>query len=209
MENKSHNAYLLTGPGETVYGDHLWDPLELSDRMITINFILSKSKEPVETEQIDQKKKENIENLENMKKSLVESYNIALLNKDKASEDERKLYEQKIRELEQKLEEEKKSVPYSSQQVIPQPQVFPEQPIVQQPIIAQTQPEIVPRIEETKNAQLSITQESNLLTQPKIIPPSVIYNPQPTVNILRDSRLSQEEYDEFKQFQDFKKKSKL
>ena len=209
MENKSHNAYLLTGPGETVYGDHLWDPLELSDRMITINFILSKSKEPVETEQIDQKKKENIENLENMKKSLVESYNIALLNKDKASEDERKLYEQKIRELEQKLEEEKKSVPYSSQQVIPQSQVFPEQPIVQQPIIAQTQPEIVPRIEETKNAQLSITQESNLLTQPKIIPPNIIYNPQPTVNILRDSRLSQEEYDEFKQFQDFKKKSKL
>lgn len=197
MENQSHSSFFITGPGATVYGDYLWDPLELSDRMISINFVLSKSKEPVDTELNDKKKQETIENLENIKKSLIDSYNQALLNKDKDTEEEKRLYQEKIKELERRLEEER-AVPYSSQQIVlPQSQVFQSEEKKEEP----------PKLEEKKNVELSITQE-NIVTQPKIVPPNIIYtgNAKPVLN---DTRLSQEDFDEFRQFQDFKKKSKL
>ena len=46
MDNIYRESYFITGPGVTVYGDELWDPENLSDRIIKIIFILSTDERP-------------------------------------------------------------------------------------------------------------------------------------------------------------------
>jgi hypothetical protein len=48
MESNMHKSYFITGPGVTVYGDHLWEPTQKIGKTIEINFILSKNKDSIE-----------------------------------------------------------------------------------------------------------------------------------------------------------------
>ena len=48
MESNIHKSYFITGPGVTVYGDHLWEPTQKIGKTIEINFILSKIKDSIE-----------------------------------------------------------------------------------------------------------------------------------------------------------------
>ena len=43
MDNEFRESFFITGPGETIYNEHLWDS---NEKIIKINFIISKDKNP-------------------------------------------------------------------------------------------------------------------------------------------------------------------
>ena len=188
MENDNRSAYFISGPGMTVYGDHLWDPLELSDRMIKINFYLSKSKDPVEkVVQAPQVVKDNSGELENMRKNLTQNFNNELTRKVQENMDLRN----KIRSLENLIDQQK-----NQQQREPLPRQEPEPPQYQES-----------KIEQSFEAE----RERGPVKEPTIIRQEEdVVNQIPVQNVqIRQSQISQDDYDEFRQFQEYRKKAQF
>ena len=171
-ENNFQKAHLITGPGMTVYGDYLWDPLELTDRLIKINFILSKNKEPIDKTFKEQEIKDLNKDIEFMKKSLINEHNQALLSKDIENERKVKELEEKLRTMQAQMDQSKKQLKDAyGREEIPKPEnpvVFKESIIT----VDNAQPEInqqsenlkavkepEPEIKETSNTTTVIKQK--------------------------------------------------
>jgi len=113
-ENKYKSLNLITGPGCTVYGENLLETLEKKDKLIKLNFILSKNKESYnktyKEKEIEMLKLE----MNQLKKNMQEEYTKQLLNEklkfDKEREDMLKRKEFDLMEMEARLRESQRSL---------------------------------------------------------------------------------------------------
>ena len=213
-ENNFQKAHLITGPGMTVYGDYLWDPLELTDRLIKINFILSKNKEPIDKTFKEQEIKDLNKDIEIMKKSLINEHNQALLSKDIENERKVKELEEKLRTMQAQMDQSRKQLKDAyGREEIPKPEnpvVFKESIIT----VDNAQPEINQQSENlkaVKEPEPEIKETSKTTT---VIKQKEIYhviseksNFQP--NSMYGNQISEEDLKAFQEFQEFKKKNHL
>ena len=214
-ENNFQKAHLITGPGMTVYGDYLWDPLDLTDRLIKINFILSKNKEPIDKTFKEQEIKDLNKDIEIMKKSLINEHNQALLSKDIENERKVKELEEKLRTMQAQMDQSRKQLKDAyGREEIPKPEnpvVFKESTITvdnAQPEINQQQSE---NLKAVKEPEPEVKESSNTTT---VIKQKEIYhiiseksNFQP--NSMYGNQISEEDLKAFQEFQEFKKKNHL
>lgn len=104
----------MTGPGNTVYGESLFDGLESKDKLIRLNFILSKNKDSYDKTY----KEKEIEKLKyqmvDLKKGMQEEYTKQLLNEklkfDKERDEMLKQKELELEEMESRLKESQRSL---------------------------------------------------------------------------------------------------
>lgn len=104
----------MTGPGTTVYGESLFDGLESKDKLIRLNFILSKNKDSYDKTY----KEKEIEKLKyqmvDLKKGMQEEYTKQLLNEklkfDKERDEMLKQKELELEEMESRLKESQRSL---------------------------------------------------------------------------------------------------
>jgi hypothetical protein len=210
-ENNFQNAHLITGPGMTVYGDYLWDPLELTDRLIKINFILSKNKEPIDKTFKEQEIKDLSNDIEIMKKSLINEHNQALLSKDIENEKKVKDLEDKLKTLQAQMDQSKKQLKdaYGREEIpIPPIPVFKESSITvdnAQPEINQQEERLKatknePEIKETKTTTIIHQKEIyNITSQKSDFQPNSMYG----------NQISEDDLKAFQEFKEFQKKQHL
>ena len=191
----------------TVYGDYLWDPLELTDRLIKINFILSKNKEPIDKTFKEQEIKDLSNDIEIMKKSLINEHNQALLSKDIENEKKVKDLEDKLKTLQAQMDQSKKQLKdaYGREEIpIPPIPVFKESSITvdnAQPEINQQEERLKatknePEIKETKTTTIIHQKEIyNITSQKSDFQPNSMYG----------NQISEDDLKAFQEFKEFQK----
>lgn len=103
MDNNFRVANLITGPGVTVYGESLYDPIDSDDKVIKVNYIVSKNKDNYDKTYREKEIEEIKGQMESLKKSMIDEYNRMLTNKDKEKETLIKKKEAELEAMEAKL----------------------------------------------------------------------------------------------------------
>jgi hypothetical protein len=103
MDNNFRVANLITGPGVTVYGESLYDPIDSDDKVIKVNYIVSKNKDNYDKTYREKEIEEIKGQMESLKKSMIEEYNRMLTTKDKEKELLIKKKEAELEAMEAKL----------------------------------------------------------------------------------------------------------
>jgi hypothetical protein len=101
---------MFTGPGETIYGEQLYEPLDADDKVIKVTFIISKNKDSYDKTFREKEIEEIKWQMESMKKSMVDEYNKMLTHKDKEKEEILKKKEEDFAELEARLIESRREL---------------------------------------------------------------------------------------------------
>jgi len=109
-ENNFRTGAFITGPGMTVYGEHMFELNSQEEKIIKMNFILSKNKETFEKTHKENEVEEIKAQMEQMRKSLIDDYNRKLGSKDKEMESILKKQELEIEGMDQKLRESQKEL---------------------------------------------------------------------------------------------------
>lgn len=114
MDNKYKSINLITGPGNTVYGENLLETLEQKDKSLKFNYILSKNKDTYDKTY----KEKEIEILKiemsGLQKTMQEEYTKQLLNEklkfDKERDEMLKRKQMELEEMESRLRESQRSL---------------------------------------------------------------------------------------------------
>ena len=80
--NDFRKTHLITGPAETIYREKLWYTPQISDRIIKLNFILSKNKDPVKETFKKLEIEDAKEKLKEAQKDYIKASNLIIGNQE-------------------------------------------------------------------------------------------------------------------------------
>ena len=198
MDNNFRESHFITGPGETIYGEELWDPGDFEDRMIKINFIVSKDKTEIEFNVPENKV---IDNTQILQRNIATQENKIIIQNNIDEERERELRrlmdENKRKDLE--IESLKKTLQSLSNAPIIQFKSEQEQIPTQTIPLKAAQNTIPSQNIETNKETTEIYKETK--TEIKYIPVPM--------GVVSESRIDPNEFKEFQEFQDYKRNKDL
>ena len=139
--NDFRKTHLITGPAETIYREKLWYTPQISDRIIKLNFILSKNKDPVKETFKKLEIEDAKEKLKEAQKDYIKASNLIIGNQENDEEQNIKILELEnvIENLKKKIqlaeEEKEKEVEKEPKEKIKIVEVIKKVPVEREPSI--------------------------------------------------------------------------